>query len=216
MIPFSELWQAWCEVETATGKIPIPVYAKPQSLRIDGAFIWLELGKCPEASAVMQGCMFSDGGPFTGNFECALTSTSGVLKTASGSGGYSIDEDDLKTCLFSAYYCPSPDSQEAVTVSVVDELSGPCQIMIFAGGRVAASQDLVGKTIKVAATWTKTILMSQDKVQSIYLHLVGESPEGKTLYAGYSGCKIEPVAGLLKVELGAIDKLHEVMDTKAS
>lgn len=218
---FNTLWQAWCEVEytpyaeVATEYIKIPAYANPSTLKLQGSIVWMELGKCPESHAVMQGVMFRDGGSFTGFFECELTGTTGTLKTSSKSGGYSIDENDLTTCLFSAYYLPSADSKEAVTIEIVNEITSHCQIKIAAGGKIVVSQDLVGRTVKVAAIYPKTIVLTDEKIKSLFLHLVGESSEGKTIYAGYSGCKIEPVAGLLKVTLGDLHNSYEILDNQA-
>lgn len=212
---FSVLWQAWLEIESAGSKTPIPAYANPRNLRTDGVFVWLELSRCPESSAVMQGMLFAEGQAFTGFFECKLSSTSGFLKTASGKNDYSIDANDLKTCLFSAYYVPSADAKEAVEVAIVEEFSGPRQIMIFDGGKIAASQDLIGKTIKVSVVYPKTIVMTNQRVEFVYLHLIGEDKSGKPAYAAYSGCTIKPVSGLLEVKLGELAK-HEILDSKVS
>lgn len=206
MLLFKSLWQAWCEIEDADCRIPIPVHAKPQSLRLDGDFLYLDFPTCPEASAVRQGLKFQQGEAFTGCFQCLLTSESGTLEPLSRSNSYSIDDTDLKEASFSAYYLPSKDSQDAVTVAIVPEVTANHQIQIRAGGRLRASHDLIGKTLKVQVTYPKTIVMTDEPIQSIYLHLVGEWEDNTIQYVGVTNCVPDLTGGLLRLKLGTVDR----------
>lgn len=211
-LAFKSLLRAWCEIE-GSPRLPINGYARMNSLRIKGDILTIELPSCPEASALLQGVKYKAGPSFIGNFECRLSGTTGVLKTASGSRGYSIDENDLKTCSFMAYYLPSADAKEAVTVDVVAAITGSNQIVIRSGGRIETSRNLIGNTIKVQVRYPETVMLSDEKVESLYVHMVGVWEDDSLRYAGVSGCTFEAEGKLLKVRLGTVEMVDRLTDT---
>lgn len=214
MLKFKKLWKAWCEIE-GEPRLPIPVCAKPRSLRIDKEFIWLEFPQCPEASALMQGVKFELGPSFTGNFVCNLSTTTGALKTASGSGGYSIDANDLQEASFRAYIAPPDDSKEAIVLAVVPEITGASQVKLSPGNQIEISRNLIGQAIKVQAIYPHSVMLSQEKIETLYLHLVGLWENDETYYVGMSGCSMEVVGNLLKLRLGDVKECRSLRQENA-
>ena len=58
--------------------------------------------------------------------------------------------------------------------------------------------------------------MSTEKVESLYLHLIGEWEDGSTYYAGVTGCKVEAIGRLLKLRSFTVDKCVQIQQAQVS
>lgn len=188
----------------------VPSLANPNTIKVNSEHLWMTLQSCPEVSAVLQKVRWSNGPSFIGCFEAMAESTTGRLKTASDKGGYSIDENDLKTAEFSSYYLPKEDSKEAITIEVVEEITDKKQIVISAGGKYQISSDLVGKNIKVQVLYPHTVQLTETPIETLRVHMVGKWEDGSVKAVTIRGCSYSPMGG--SIQLDCKDREVEVLN----
>lgn len=190
---FASLWRAWIEIE-GTPSLLVNTIANPKSIRVGQSTIRMELRQCPELGAIMQGMKFAtqEGTQYVGSFECHLNSTSGTLKAIAGGRSCTIDENDIETAEFSAYYLPDPEKTNAVTLTVLrgGKVSGADEVAIAPGGRITASSNLIGKTIKMRVVYPQIIVQTDEAIDTVNAHVVGLWEDGTIKYAGVTGCRM--------------------------
>lgn len=196
---FDRVDRLWLEVDG----VAIGVYPVPQSIELTSETVKMRFRRSPEIGAIAQGRRFkmSEGPRFVGMFEAVVRSGSGSLIPEKQ--GYSINQEDLESAEITAYYLPTPESRNSITVEIVPSgaATGGNKIAINPNNStIQASPALEGKTIKLHCVYPQAIVLLDQKIESIVAHFVGDR-DGSFYYARAPVEIITGTAKLLKVKI---------------
>lgn len=176
-----------------------PDLALPSSVKLDSEKLEIKFAKHPLVSALCRRKKWKVVAEYQDYavLESRISGGGGQLSLPGNASKYDIKIPKSDDAI--AYYFPHSDNKNPLTVEVADKITKSSQIVVEEGGRVIASSNLSGETIKV-----RTIVIYQQATQelpepleSLDAHLVFKEGErgNRWKYLELRRCEFESLFG---------------------
>lgn len=192
--------RAW--VKESGGELYTPPdLVLPSSVKVDEDKIELKLAGHPLVAALCRKKRWAVTPEFLDFtlLEARLSGNGGQLSLSGNASKYDIKipKPDSEAI---AYYFPNADNKSPLTVELVDRITGQSQIVVKEGGKIYASPNLSGQTVKIRTQviYREATQELQEPIEKLDAHLVfkeGESLNRRWQYLELKQCEFEPLFG---------------------
>lgn len=189
--------RAWVRESGGDLYVP-PDLILPSSIKLDSEKLEIKFAKHPLISALSRHKKWKVIPEYRDYavLETRISGDGGQLSLPGNASKYDIKIPKSDEAI--AYYFPQSDNKNPLTIEVTEKITSHSQIVIFEGGRVIASSNLSGQTIKVRTP----ILYQQatqelgEKVDKLDAHILfKEGQDRRWKYLELRRCAFEPLFG---------------------